>query len=65
MFQHATGSLVISDLRDFVLDERRRCVSDREWRFRLAGYGYDIRQTAKGRVLTSLPKGVEICALDG
>lgn len=56
--------LVIADVRNFVMHERRHCVSDREWQHRLRGYGYGIEQTARGRVLTSLPQGVEICGLD-
>jgi hypothetical protein len=39
-------------------------VSDREWKFRLKGYGYDLRQTERGTVLTTLLQGVEICTLD-
>jgi len=54
---------VVSEVRTFVMDERKSCVSDREWKFRLKGYGYDIRQTERGTVLTTLPQGVEICTL--
>lgn len=55
----------LTQVRDFVMRERSQCVSDREWKHRLRGYGYDIRQTEQGRILTTLPQGVEICALDG
>ncbi|KAA9009097.1 hypothetical protein [Histidinibacterium aquaticum] len=52
------------DILHFVMDERARCVSDREWRHRLRGYGYDIVTTGAGAMLTKLPHGREICPLD-
>lgn len=52
------------DALAFALNERRSCLSDREWRFRLRGYGYDIRQTARGRVLTRLTTGQDLGALE-
>lgn len=48
----------------FALAERRHCVSDREWAHRLRGYGYAIRQTGHGRMLTTITGNVEIGALD-
>lgn len=62
-FTSTTGTLV-SEVRTFVMGERKHCLSDREWKFRLRGYGYDIRETPKGTVLTTLPHGQEVCALD-
>lgn len=55
---------IVSEVRTFVMDERKSCVSDREWKFRLRGYGYDLRETSHGKVLATLPQGVEICTLD-
>jgi len=55
---------VVSEVRTFVMNERATSLSDREWKFRLRGYGYDIRNTERGTVVTTLPHGVEICALD-
>ncbi|HCQ64117.1 MAG TPA: hypothetical protein DIU07_02605 [Rhodobacteraceae bacterium] len=48
----------------FALKEREHCLSDREWRHRLHGYGYDVRQTADGRVLTLLATGATLGRLD-
>ena len=48
---------------DIVLREREMSLSDREWKFRLRGYGYAIRDTDHGQVITSLLKGADICAL--
>lgn len=46
-----------------VTQEREKALSKREWIHRLAGYGYAIRQTDNGDVVTTLPHGVEICTL--
>ncbi|WP_135504119.1 hypothetical protein [Roseovarius aestuariivivens] len=51
------------EIRDFVIRERSRAVSEREWKFRLRGYGYGIRDTQEGRIVTSLLGGREICRL--
>ncbi|WP_050769100.1 hypothetical protein [Oceanicola granulosus] len=48
----------------FVLAERARCLSEREWKHRLAGYGYGIRDAREGRVLTSLARGRDLCPLE-
>ncbi|WP_137701319.1 hypothetical protein [Marimonas lutisalis] len=48
---------------DIVLREREMSLSEREWKFRLRGYGYAIKDTDAGRVITSLLKGDDICAL--
>lgn len=54
----------ITVIRDFVMKERLSCVSEREWKFRLRGYGYDVRQTDGGTILRTLPAGVDVCMLD-
>lgn len=51
------------DIRDLVLRERHLAVSEREWKHRLRGYGYAIRDTAEGRFVTSLLKGAPLCRL--
>ncbi|WP_397541699.1 hypothetical protein [Roseovarius salis] len=53
----------ISQVRDLVMRERAMAVSDREWKHRLRGYGYTIRDTSEGRVVTSLVRGGDICTL--
>lgn len=52
-----------SMIRDLVMRERALAVSEREWQHRLRGYGYGIRDTDEGRVVTSLVRGSDICAL--
>jgi len=53
----------IRQVRDLVMRERAMAVSEREWRHRIRGYGYAIRDTDEGRVVTSLLRGGDICTL--
>ncbi|MEB8387632.1 hypothetical protein OO012_10360 [Rhodobacteraceae bacterium KMM 6894] len=46
-----------------VLRERRRAANVEDWQNALRGYGYGVRQTGAGAVITTLPHGVEICRL--
>ncbi|SDO05000.1 hypothetical protein SAMN05216196_103189 [Lutimaribacter pacificus] len=55
--------IVDFELRDFATGERRKCLSDREWRHRLAGYGYDLRKETDCFRLVTLGHGTELCAL--
>ncbi len=48
---------------DILTRERALALSDREWKHRLAGYGYKICETEHGQVVTSAVQGHEICAL--
>ncbi len=50
-------------LIDFVLREREMALSAREWKHRLAGYGYAIRDTDHGQVVETLPHHVEVAVL--
>lgn len=43
--------------------ERRKSVSLREWKHRLCGYGYAIKQTARGAVIQHLSSRQEICKI--
>ncbi|WP_294606415.1 hypothetical protein [uncultured Roseovarius sp.] len=52
-----------ASIRDMVMRERHLAVSEREWKHRLRGYGYAIRDTAEGRFVTSLLRGAPICQL--
>lgn len=52
-----------NDIRDFVMRERQLSVSEREWKFRLRGYGFGIRDTDKGRMVTSLVGRGDLCTL--
>ena len=48
---------------DLVMRERTMALSAREWKHRLAGYGYAIRDTDYGQVVETLPHHVEIAVL--
>ena len=50
----------ISDIQEFVIRERQLCLSDREWKHRLRGYGYGIRDTDEGQVVVSIIRGSEL-----
>ncbi|WP_238365603.1 hypothetical protein [Mesobacterium pallidum] len=54
---------IAAQVRDIVLKERALSVSDREWQHRLRGYGYALAETARGRVVTHLRNGRELCWL--
>ena len=58
-----TNAAEQSKVMDIVLRERRMAVSEREWKHRLRGYGYGIRDTDEGRVVTSLVRDALICSL--
>jgi hypothetical protein len=64
MYFTSNSATIVSEVRTFVMGERKSCVSDRGWKFRLKGYGYDIRQTERGTVRSTLPHGIQICTLD-
>ena len=48
---------------DLVLREREMALSSREWKHRLAGYGYAIKDTDHGQVVESLSNRTEIAVL--
>ncbi|WP_372835760.1 hypothetical protein [Puniceibacterium confluentis] len=56
MFANNTLTESFDDIRAFLLDERRKVLSDAEWRFRMRGYGYNLRATEKGIEIARLPQ---------
>lgn len=54
-----------NEIQKIVMRERRMAVSEREWKHRLRGYGYGIRDTDEGRVVTSLMHDIKLCSLPG
>ncbi|MHA6325785.1 hypothetical protein [Roseivivax sp. CAU 1753] len=44
------------DIRSFVLGERAKVLSDTEWRFRMRGFGYNLRKTDIGYEVARLPQ---------
>lgn len=57
------GSGIEAGVLDLLQRERDKSLSDREWKFRLAGYGYAIKDVKGARIVTKLPQGVELGVL--
>ncbi|APE45004.1 hypothetical protein BOO69_17500 [Sulfitobacter alexandrii] len=51
---------ITAQVMDLVLRERAVALSNREWKHRLAGYGYAIRDTDRGQIVETLPHHVEV-----
>ena len=54
---------ITAKVMDFVIRERQMSLSAREWKHRLAGYGYAIKDTDHGQVVETLPHHVEVGVL--
>lgn len=64
MAQADIGNLMIeSQVLDLITRERAKALSPREWKFRLVGYGYAIKDVMGKQVVTTLPHGVELGVL--
>lgn len=50
-------------IQALVMRERNLAVSEREWQHRLRGYGYGLRDSDEGRIVTSLLRGDDLCVL--
>ncbi|MGV6804980.1 MAG: hypothetical protein ACWA49_12295 [Ruegeria sp.] len=59
----ATGATIDAPFLEFLQRERAKSLSPREWEFRLAGYGYAIKDIDGRQIVTSLPQGTEIGTL--
>lgn len=44
-------------LLDLLREERKKALSAREWKFRLAGFGYGIKDDGDRQIVTRLPHG--------
>ena len=45
---------------DILRSERSKALSTREWKFRIAAYGYGIKEVGEDQIVTRLPKGTEL-----
>jgi len=50
-------------LLELLQHEREQALSNREWKFRLAGYGYAIKEVGDRQIVTKLPHGTELGAV--
>ena len=60
---HSQDQFAEAKVLDLVTRERSSALSRREWKHRLAGYGYGIRETESGDIVETLRSGVKICVL--
>lgn len=46
----------LAEVQNFLLAERGKVLSEAEWRFRMRGYGYNLRRTDGGIEVARLPR---------
>ena len=46
----------MKEIEAFLLSERQKVLSEAEWRFRMRGYGYNLRRTDSGVEVARLPQ---------
>ncbi|MCT4555623.1 MAG: hypothetical protein N4A53_13120 [Pelagimonas sp.] len=54
----------MAEVEAFLLRERDKVLSETEWRFRMRGYGYNLRRTEDGVEVARLPRNELIGKLD-
>ncbi|MBO9450526.1 hypothetical protein J7426_09680 [Tropicibacter sp. R16_0] len=57
------GTLIEDGILDLLRQERTKALSAREWKFRIAGFGYAIKDVRGSQVVTKLPQGTELGVL--
>ena len=57
------GAMIDAPVLDILTREKANSLSKREWKFRLAGYGYAIKDVAGSQVVTKLPQGTALGVL--
>ncbi|WP_232825399.1 hypothetical protein [Albibacillus kandeliae] len=57
-----TGALDLAVL-EVLTAERKKALSAREWKFRIAGFGYGIKEEGEQRIVTQLRNGSELGVL--
>lgn len=53
----------MTEIQDFLVREREKALSEAEWRFRMRGYGYNLRRTETGVEVARLPQNTVLCTL--
>jgi hypothetical protein len=54
------NAYILDQIRQVIAADLRAARSDEDLRLRLAAKGYGLRITTEGRVLTTLPHGLEL-----
>ena len=63
MTYQSSDPITVARILELVMPELRNVRSKSELRKRLARFGYGFRDTLRGRVLTTMPHGVEIAPM--
>lgn len=58
-----TESTAMEQVLDLATRERAKALSRREWKHRLAGYGYNVRETDAGDVIETIGSAMPLCVL--
>lgn len=53
-------SILDAPIIELLRKEREKALSPREWKFRLAGFGYGIKEERGQQIVTRLPQGTEL-----
>ncbi|WP_370639426.1 hypothetical protein [Cognatishimia sp. F0-27] len=53
----------MAEIEAFLLSERQKVLSEAEWRFRMRGYGYNLRRTEDGVEVARLPQNTPLGTL--
>ena len=56
MFADNTLTENFDEISAFLLRERGKVLSETEWKFRMRGYGYQLRRTERGVEIARLPQ---------
>lgn len=64
MFTEGKMTDDIIEIEEFLLSERQKALSETEWRFRMRGYGYNLRRTDRGVEVARLPQNRVIGTLN-
>ena len=57
------GKMITAPVLELLQRERAKALSPREWKFRLAGYGYAIRDVNGAQMVSTLPQGIDLGVL--
>lgn len=64
MFANDKMTFDMTEIEAFLCAERQKVLSEAEWRFRMRGYGYNLRRTNAGVEVARLPRNEVLGTLD-
>ncbi|MDA7424709.1 hypothetical protein [Thalassococcus lentus] len=63
MFTESKMTYDMAEIEAFLRAERGKVLSEAEWRFRMRGYGYNLRRTDTGVEVARLPQNTVLGTL--